>query len=519
MLIPSEPGDTDTDGSCIWDGIVELKIQYFAESAKQFINGPAKILFSPQSEDDIDSRFTSLRDILQAAGDLSIQLRKQKVGISCLYIDSSQLIQKGFQPNSGLMEPHDGMCLEDGNHTLDGEEIVMVVEPAIVAYWTGDGEEKKGKIWAKSVVWINGWDRVEVEKEFQPLTTDRDCVQPALEQLSAPTTITIPNTDNDNNQMLKDPADAIRSSVGTTEFRFTSDDRFSPSNIPEAVPHSMGILTTGDNSNPLTQRTGVDRISLSLSSLPPNPETTQLPMTEQTNTTLKKEAVCNSAVENGKSFQQILACGPNSLDETIRESEATSIGYDKNTPSKHDEKVPPRSHSSPQISVVINSQTTHVSRPQSEPLAETRIGDATRGSSVSRIEDIQCPVKDTKFGEPKLGAITQEFPHLRNGHSIDNPEPYGINPASATTEQQDDDAHERSIEAVTGEPLTVEVKMENDDAAGLSLSQGNTINFEVPATPESSDEATQKMKVQTEAVILAAEDTQTFMGDKACNIV
>ena len=148
---------------------IEEKTFFDEASAARFIDGPAKLLLVPLSEEStVNERLEVLKGIIGEAGELTIQLRKQRVGIRCLYIDSEELNQEGFQPLSGPMEAHVATCLEEGDNICNGNKIVMVIEPAIIAYSTDSREcVNKTKFWAKSVVWVEGCEEVEAQKQME----------------------------------------------------------------------------------------------------------------------------------------------------------------------------------------------------------------------------------------------------------------------------------------------------------------------------------------------------------------
>ena len=93
-----------------------------------------------------------LYQIFCSAGKLFSSLWKQKI-----FIDSQFdcYNQRPFEVASDLMEIHPTQRIDDGDTSKDGLLVQLVVQPAVLAFGTEEGQKyNKFKIWAKAVVWV-----------------------------------------------------------------------------------------------------------------------------------------------------------------------------------------------------------------------------------------------------------------------------------------------------------------------------------------------------------------------------
>lgn len=527
MLIPSRPEYANRSGNGIWDGIHESKIDCYSEAAKEFINGVATVLLSPQNKHNVDERLTDLSHVLKEAGELSIRLRKQRVGIRCLYIDSPKLTGKGFQPNSGLMEPHESIYPKEGIHTLAGKEIIMVMDPAIVAYRTNGGETvEKEKVWAKSVVWVDGGDEVEAGNELgneiqEQKTMIIDNAQPVLEQPSATPIIMTPGTNNDGGQ---GPKDVTTTWVETNKVQPPSNDNDNPfSNASKTTPDPMEIVEEGDEGKLPMHDTKDNGIGGPQPLLSLNPEASQGSTTEQANAIFGTKCVSKPLVENHETFPQSLVHEPHGPIESIDNPEPATSEENENLLLEHKEEVLSSNNIPQQVSVVINmvnpvrDQDTPF-LPPSEVQADTGAGDATRGGLLVKTEDTECPFNQICLSEPEAERIGQNA--QRNEGSEVLSESAKIESVSAVGGQQGGGVGKQPIAPGIGEELPIKAEIVDDVTKGLPLDLGNTEKQEVPATLAALNNADQKFKEkEAEAVSSLRANTPGFMDDKACTIL
>lgn len=98
-------------------------------------------------------RKEDLMKLLRKGVHLSIDSWKQYVQMQFHFLNSD--ILSTFVRSSDIMKPYAAMRLEDDDNCLDGERIMMVIQLAVTAHWFDEEGERKSKIWAAAVVWVD----------------------------------------------------------------------------------------------------------------------------------------------------------------------------------------------------------------------------------------------------------------------------------------------------------------------------------------------------------------------------
>jgi hypothetical protein len=133
---------------------VKRKNDYYRQLVNKFENSRAKVLFRECNGEETRQRQDHLFDIFQESGSLFSGLWSQKVEIDTLGL--ADLRKTPFQAGHFLLGAHATHKLEEGETSMDGMHVQMVVQPAIIA--RGD-ERSEGydsfKVWAKAVVWLS----------------------------------------------------------------------------------------------------------------------------------------------------------------------------------------------------------------------------------------------------------------------------------------------------------------------------------------------------------------------------
>lgn len=516
MLVPPGLEDTNASRSWIWETTLESRNRYYDDVTKEFIKGPAAHLLSPQNENGIGERRTILRGILEEAGELSIQLRKQRVGIRCLYFDSAKVIHNGFQSSSELMEPHDCMCLEEGTNTLDGKQIAMVVEPAIVAYWTDNDGIEKEKVWAKSVVWVEGWDQAKTGegpgndiRDHHSLTIDE--VQPDLEKTSITSTIETPDTCCEGDGK---PKDEIINSADTTEVQPTSADSNSDNisnNTPEAVPDPMDIVKVEYNCDPSIQGTKNNEIGDSPSSPLLKPEFNQSSTAEQTYADAKPEteSIGNPSLASLEKFPSTPSCEPNPFPGLIEDA--------KQTVTKDSEYIALKVEDKEDTTWKIFSRPFEVviGRPGSPEFPARILSSGTQAEIGADRTATEFPANEGGNAQCTIEETSLQKPVSENGLVVPIPkkedlgDPFDfskIEPVS-TTGDEGDRVGGQSTTLGAGKDSTIKVESVVDDCVAFK--------DEIPTNAAFSEAADRNFK----EVEVPDADSPAFMDDKVCNIL
>ncbi|KAK2758811.1 hypothetical protein FQN54_003503 [Arachnomyces sp. PD_36] len=507
MLAPTVLEATNTNENFIWDGISEPRSRFYGECAKEFINGihPAKMLLSPQSENCEFERITSLKDIMKEAGELSIRLRKQRTGIRCLYLDSPKLTQKGFQADSGLMEFHESMCLEEGTRTLDGKEIIMVVEPAIIAHWTdGSDEVEKEKVWAKSVVWVDGWDPVGDTKEAGNVSPEHktslvDWVEPIFQ---APAILPATTTaDSRNDGKLDDLTTPVCASGEIAAAQNTSANKNSDNPVeipPRAAPVPMALVSGGDEDSLMqgTENPGIYQYP----PLPLNLEAKDTPTAKPPNEISQHKSVRQRSFGNGENSQQAVCkfnYGPRVAGKPkparANKNKSPSLG-------EKDETEPARKSSHNEVVKGRTPVTGYRGVPgflESPEAHEEMSSDVSTGG---REEYAQRRVE-----EPRSVMVDQKAVLPQNEDPMDY---------SKTIKSEPDDSAEKNQCGGSWDTLSIKTECTDEDAKSLLWGIEDVVKVEAPAM--SSDEQSKYIEDKAKPGSSPKADTQAFMDDKKC---
>ncbi|PYI16839.1 hypothetical protein BO99DRAFT_339293 [Aspergillus violaceofuscus CBS 115571] len=127
------------------------KLSHFSRTmAARFLNcGGRHILRSIKDEDEERRRFKDLETVYRMAGDLALSLWTIRTDMRCLTLKHLP----EFQSSNGLMCTHRLHQLDEYDQRLDGQNVILCVQPAIVAYGNENGEHyDQSKVWAKSVM-------------------------------------------------------------------------------------------------------------------------------------------------------------------------------------------------------------------------------------------------------------------------------------------------------------------------------------------------------------------------------
>lgn len=127
------------------------KERFYVDHAERFDSGLARVLLR---DSDTRKRVEELSEIIRIAGELSASLWKQKIFIECWSLEELQNVP--FSVASREMRAHHAHGLEDKDTKLDGGQVRMVVQPALLAFGNEEGKNyTEYKVWAKAVVMIS----------------------------------------------------------------------------------------------------------------------------------------------------------------------------------------------------------------------------------------------------------------------------------------------------------------------------------------------------------------------------
>ncbi|KAH8705848.1 hypothetical protein BGW36DRAFT_18811 [Talaromyces proteolyticus] len=97
----------------------------------------------------------SLFQLFHEAGQLSYYLGTQRFDVRVARLDNLRV--KEFHHQNQFMEAHSShqIQLDQDEAALDGQEIYLMLHPAIIAFGTADGSDyHKYTIWKKAVLWM-----------------------------------------------------------------------------------------------------------------------------------------------------------------------------------------------------------------------------------------------------------------------------------------------------------------------------------------------------------------------------
>lgn len=127
----------------------------YSEMAHEFDRGQSQCLYANCSQSDYVQRLIQLKKLLHETGEYFTRLWSQRVLIKTM--DMEDFRGQLFRIASDEYDPHPRLKLETDDTRLDGNRIQMVVQPAIVAFGTeqGEGYDKVRKMWSKATVWVS----------------------------------------------------------------------------------------------------------------------------------------------------------------------------------------------------------------------------------------------------------------------------------------------------------------------------------------------------------------------------
>ena len=124
-----------------------------SELAVEFLNGPIQALLrTPRTEAELVKRNQELYSLYHSAGALALSLWTQRAFMKFHNLHGLQR----FRTGNPAMTAHPLQHLSEDDERLDGKRVLLVVQPAVVAY--GDEEAQNYdmcKVWAKGVVLVD----------------------------------------------------------------------------------------------------------------------------------------------------------------------------------------------------------------------------------------------------------------------------------------------------------------------------------------------------------------------------
>ncbi|KAA8647811.1 hypothetical protein EYZ11_010429 [Aspergillus tanneri] len=123
------------------------------ELAVDFLNGPIQALFRPPKENlEIVRRNQELYNLYHDAGELALSLWRQRAFMKFHNLHGLQI----FRTGNPAMAAHPLQQLDMDDERLDGKRVLLVVQPAIVAYGDEDAQNyDMCKVWAEGVVLVD----------------------------------------------------------------------------------------------------------------------------------------------------------------------------------------------------------------------------------------------------------------------------------------------------------------------------------------------------------------------------
>ncbi|KAI1955464.1 hypothetical protein LOZ58_006762 [Ophidiomyces ophidiicola] len=116
------------------------------------MNGPISRICREATREENELRSESLAGLLLDASNISAGLWTQRNNIKCLWLHD---LGK-FQVNSPFMSAHRLQKLDEGDTRLGGNDILAVIQPAVLAYGSNEGENyKEWRVWLKAIVIVD----------------------------------------------------------------------------------------------------------------------------------------------------------------------------------------------------------------------------------------------------------------------------------------------------------------------------------------------------------------------------
>ena len=116
------------------------------------MDGSARHLFDPNNNNEGSKK--TLEGIYHEAATLSYRLWTQRTNLKCFTLQ--ELKRKPFDADSKYLTPHSLVRYDDYEDQLKGKPITLIVHPLLLAFGTGEGEDRDSrKIWASAEVWLD----------------------------------------------------------------------------------------------------------------------------------------------------------------------------------------------------------------------------------------------------------------------------------------------------------------------------------------------------------------------------
>ncbi|EGD88097.2 hypothetical protein H112_04579 [Trichophyton rubrum D6] len=126
--------------------------------AKLFLKGAiGPLLEAPKSGAIQDGCLNDLYHIFAHAMQLSLSLWCRRTQMTCnsMFTGNTRV----YHHTDSSMIVHRIHRLDEGENKLDGKEILVIIQPAVVAFGNDDGENyDKRKVWSPAIVLVNDKD-------------------------------------------------------------------------------------------------------------------------------------------------------------------------------------------------------------------------------------------------------------------------------------------------------------------------------------------------------------------------
>jgi hypothetical protein len=119
--------------------------------AGDFLSSSAGIFFRDvQNDAELVKRDQELQRLYQSAEELSLSLWSQRTSMECKGLEALPVFN-----DNGTMRAHRLHQLDEDDDRLNGKNVLVVIQPLVVAYGTEDAEDyDKEKTWARAIVLI-----------------------------------------------------------------------------------------------------------------------------------------------------------------------------------------------------------------------------------------------------------------------------------------------------------------------------------------------------------------------------
>ncbi|KAE8149805.1 hypothetical protein BDV25DRAFT_130078 [Aspergillus avenaceus] len=120
--------------------------------AAEFLDGPVQPLLQTTNESGMVQRTQELHQLYQGAGELAVSLWTQRSFVKCYRIEELSV----FRADHPIMSPHPLHHAEAGGGASDGQPVLLMVHPAVVAFGNEYAEHYDlCKVWAKAMMVVD----------------------------------------------------------------------------------------------------------------------------------------------------------------------------------------------------------------------------------------------------------------------------------------------------------------------------------------------------------------------------